>query len=58
MNYEIKSAKEASLEEIFYDKNTNKLSYKDKLGIIGFSAALAEPKRLRLSKKLFSGTCC
>lgn len=34
MNYEIKSAKEASLEEIFYDKNTNKLSYKDKLGII------------------------
>ena len=34
MNYEIKSAKEASLQEIFYDKNTNKLSYKDKLGII------------------------
>lgn len=34
MNYEIKSAREASLQEIFYDKNTNKLSYKDKLGII------------------------
>jgi hypothetical protein len=34
MNYEIKSAREASLQEIFYDRNTNKLSYKDKLGII------------------------
>ena len=34
MNYEVKSAREASLQEIFYDKNTNKLSYKDKLGII------------------------
>ena len=34
MNYEIKSAKEASLQEVFYDKNTNKLSYKDRLGIV------------------------
>lgn len=34
MNYEIKSAKEASTQEIFFDKNTNKLSYKDKYGII------------------------
>lgn len=34
MNYEVKSAREASLQEIFYDKNTNKLSYKDNLGII------------------------
>jgi hypothetical protein len=34
MNYEVKSAKEASLQEIFFDKNTNKLSYKDKYGII------------------------
>ena len=34
MNYEVKSAREANLQEIFFDKNTNKLSYKDKYGIV------------------------
>jgi len=34
MNYETKSAREASSQEIFYNKNTNKLSYKDKNSIV------------------------
>ncbi len=34
MNYEIKSASEASVREIFFDKNTNKLSFKNNNGII------------------------
>ena len=34
MNYEIKSATEASVREIFFDKNTNKLSFKNDYGII------------------------
>lgn len=34
MNYEIKSALEANIKEIFFDKNTNKLSYKNLNGIV------------------------
>lgn len=34
MIYEIKSAREAFKREIFYDKNTNKLSYKNDLNIV------------------------
>jgi hypothetical protein len=34
MNYEIKSTKEANKLEIFFDKNTNKLSYKNSKGIV------------------------
>jgi hypothetical protein len=34
MNYEVKSAREAGINEIFFDKNTNKLSYKDKYRIV------------------------
>ena len=33
-NYEILSAKEASINSIFFDKNTKRLSYKNKYGII------------------------
>jgi hypothetical protein len=34
MEYEILSAKEAKRQSIFFNKNTNLMSYKDKLGII------------------------
>lgn len=34
MNYEVKSGQEAGVNEIFFDKNTNKLSYKNKYGIV------------------------
>jgi hypothetical protein len=34
MNYEVKSGQEASVNEIFFDKNTNKLSFKNKYGIV------------------------
>jgi hypothetical protein len=34
MNYEVKSGQEAGINEIFFDKNTNKLSFKDKYGIV------------------------
>jgi hypothetical protein len=32
--YQIKDAQTANINEIFFNKNTNKLSYKDALGII------------------------
>jgi hypothetical protein len=34
MKIQIKSAREAEIDEIFFDKNSNKVSYKNKLGII------------------------
>jgi hypothetical protein len=34
LEYEIKDAKTANLNEIFFDKNTNKMSYKNSLGIV------------------------
>ena len=34
MNYEIKSAQTASVREIYYDKNLNKMVFKNDLGII------------------------
>jgi hypothetical protein len=34
MKIQIKSATEAEIDEIFFNKNTNKVSYKNKLGII------------------------
>lgn len=34
MNYEIKSAQTASVREIYYDKNLNKMAFKNDLGII------------------------
>jgi hypothetical protein len=34
MKIQIKSAGEAEIDEIFFDKNSNKVSYKNKLGII------------------------
>jgi hypothetical protein len=34
LEYEIKDAKTANLNEIFFNKNTNKMSYKNSLGIV------------------------
>jgi hypothetical protein len=34
VQYDVKGANEASIREIFFDKNTNKLSYKNEYGII------------------------
>jgi hypothetical protein len=34
MNYEIKSPQQANIQEIFFNKNTNRLSYKNNYGIV------------------------
>lgn len=54
--YEIKDANTANINEIFFDKNTNKLSYKNALGIVTVLEFTATPDKTYVGILTQTGT--
>lgn len=54
--YEIKDANTANINEIFFNKNTNKLSYKNELGIVTVLEFTATPDKTYVGILTQTGT--
>jgi hypothetical protein len=55
-NYQVKDAKTADIQEIYFDKNVNKMCYKDALGIIKHLESTATPEKTFVGILTQSGT--